>query len=30
MDDQLIVMALAGVYLALHLYPWRPSDERGR
>jgi hypothetical protein len=30
MDDQLIVLTLAGVYLALHVYPWRPSGEPRR
>jgi hypothetical protein len=30
MNDQLVVLALAGVYLALHAYPWRLSDEPRR
>jgi hypothetical protein len=30
MDDTFIVLALAGVYVALHLFPWRPADEPRR
>jgi hypothetical protein len=30
MDDTFITLALAGVYLALHLFPWRSPDEARR
>lgn len=30
MDDTFIVLGLAGLYLALHLFPWRSVDEPRR